>query len=107
MKSLALFLAAALVSFSAQAYQDGTYICSSPTLQLTYKISTVNLNGVSVPHLDITKKYFKNTTDPTSVNKTYKIQGFATVYKTDTGTETLAIGNMALDTTSGRVSCGN
>jgi hypothetical protein len=109
MKSLALFLGAALVSFSAQAYQDGTYVCGSPvsSLELTYKISTVSLNGVSVPHLDITKKYYKKPSDPNSVDKTYQIQGFATVYKTDSATETLVIGNITLDTSSGRVNCNN
>ncbi|MEQ1722822.1 MAG: hypothetical protein ABL930_06570 [Pseudobdellovibrio sp.] len=109
MKSLALFLTTALVSFSAQAYQDGTYVCGSQasSLEFTYKISTITVGGVALPHLDITKKYFKKPTDPNSVDKTYQIQGFATVYKTDAGNETLVIGNITLDTTTGRVNCSN
>ncbi|MBY0554822.1 hypothetical protein K2P97_09850 [bacterium] len=106
MKSL-LLSALALASISSAAYQDGTYNCGSKAtyLEFTYKISTVTSNGISMPHLDITKKYYKKPSDPNSVDKTYNIQGFATVFKTDAGDETLVLGNLAIDTTTGRPSC--
>lgn len=106
MKSL-LLSALTLASVSASAYQDGTYNCGSKAnyLEYTYKITTVTSNGVALPHLDITKKYYKKPTDPNSVDKTYFIQGLATVFKTDAGDETLVLGNMTVDTTTGRPSC--
>lgn len=106
MKSLLLSVLT-LASVSASAYQDGVYHCGSKAnyLEFTYKISTVTSNGISIPHLDITKKYYKKPTDPNSSDKTYQIQGLATVFKTDAGDETLVLGNITIDTTTGRPSC--
>ncbi len=108
MKNLILVFTFCAASLSSYAYQDGEYTCGNRDkfFEITYKITTLNLNGSSLPMLNITKKYYKNPAEPNSVEKTYHIDGMATVYSDESGQETLTLGNIAVDVSNGgRPSC--
>lgn len=106
MKS-SLLLSILFLSLSSYAVQDGTYNCGNRAdlFEITYKIKTLNVNGIDLPHLDITKNYYKKPTEPNSVDKTYQIKGVATVFTNEEGRETLVLGNIAVDLTAGRITC--
>lgn len=108
MKTLLIFASFLFVSLNIWAYQDGEYTCGNRDkfYETTYKVTTLKADGKHLPYLEITKKFFKNPAQPDSADKTYYIKGFATLFTTDLGQETLTIGSIALDLAeNGRPSC--
>lgn len=104
---LALFSSALLLSISTFAFQDGTYKCGSREnfFEATYKVTTLTVNGVKLPHFDITKNYYANPADTATKDRTFQISGIATVFNNDEGQETLILGNIMVDLTAGRITC--
>ena len=95
MKSV-LFFAIVVLTFSAQAYKAGTYVCSAENLSVTYKIKEVSVGGVAVPHLEITK---------VSGEHTNVVKGFATQFSNNAGAEILGIGALKIELQDGRPGC--
>lgn len=106
MKSL-LIAATLLLSVSALAFQEGTYTCGSraDSFEAIYKVTALTIEGTALPHLEITKNYFKSPTDPASKDHSFKISGIATVFTNNEGVETLVLGNTMVDLTAGRITC--
>ena len=103
MKSFLTLLVTLTLSVSALAFTDGEYTCGSKSdkFQYTYKITTLAINGIALPHLDITKAYSPDNAQ----DKAYTIKGVATQFTNDEGQEILVLGNITLELTSGRPSC--
>lgn len=95
------------LSLTSFAFEDGTYTCGSRTdfFEVTYKVKTLTVDGISLPHLDITKSFYKQPTDPTSKDRTFNIKGIATLFINDEGQEGLGLGNVIVDLTAGRIVC--
>lgn len=102
MKSI-ISLIALTLGLSAQAYQTGTYECGNDKFNFKYTIKTLGTGDVTVPHLDVEKTY--KATDSTP-EKNYRIRGVATHFTNDEGKEVLVLGNITLELTNGRPSCG-
>lgn len=104
---LTLILTTLLLSLSSYAFQDGTYTCGSRAnfFEATYKIKTLSVDGIALPHLDIINNYYKKPTDPDSKESSYQIKGIATVFTNNEGRETLVLGNVTIDLTEGRITC--
>lgn len=96
-----------LFSSLSFAYEDGTYHCGKREnlFESTYTIKTLTVDGISLPHLNITKTYYRNPENPNSQDKTYNIKGVATVFTDENGKETLALGSLTIDLEAGRVNC--
>lgn len=105
MKFAIALLAGLTMSASVYAVQDGVYNCASKdgSLQITYKVTTVVTNGISLPFLEVTKKFEASGATP----KIYTIKGIATEYTTTNGASSLGLGNMSIALTDGRPSCAN
>lgn len=104
---LSLLLSVLFFTLSSYAIQDGTYTCGSRAnfFDITYKVKTLSVEGIDLPHLEITKNYYKKPTDPKSADKTYLIKGIANVFTNEDGVETLVLGNIAVELTAGRITC--
>lgn len=103
MKSFLALLASLTLSVSALAFTDGEYTCGTKTdkFQTTYKITTLDMNGLNLPHLEVTS--IQRLQD--SPEKTYNIKGIATQFNNDQGEEILVLGNITLGLTGGRPGC--
>lgn len=103
----AITIAALLLTTNVYAFEEGTYNCGSreKRYEATYTVKTINVDGIKLPHLDVTKTYYKNPEDQNSKDRTYNIQGIANRYTDDTGSEVLVMGNMTLELEAGRINC--
>ena len=102
MKSI-ITTAVVLFGLSANAYEPGTYVCRSEKLNFTFVIKTIDVGNVTTPYLDVTKTFKATDTTP---EKTYRIRGIPTHFTNDEGKEVLVLGNINLELTNGRPSCG-
>lgn len=104
---LLLLLTTFLVSVSGFAYEDGTYNCGNrENFQVNiYKVKTLTIDGIQLPHLEVTRHFYKNPNDPKSEDRTYHIQGIANHYTADNDHEVLMLGNMTIELESGRIDC--
>lgn len=104
---LFITITALLFSIAAFAVEDGTYTCGSRAdlHEATYKVKTLNLDGVQIYHLDITRHMYKNPNLPNSEDRMYKINGVANQFTDDKGTEVLVLANLTLNLENGRISC--
>ncbi len=96
-----LTLALFLLSPSAFAnYVDGTYSCKNPNKDLpdnVYRIQTIQVGGINLPTVDISRFYKKgNETD------TIFIKGIASLHTTtSTKTTSLRLGSVVLEFVDG------
>jgi hypothetical protein len=102
MKSALVFVVGLLLSISVFAVQDGEYRCSSKdkTDQVTYKINTLTVSGLSLTVMEVTRV----TTDEDGT-KTYAVKGVANQFTNDKGEEILTLGNHVVELVAGRPSC--
>lgn len=93
MKSI-LALALILFSLNAFAYKDGTYTCKNGQglPSNVYVIKTVDVGGVQLPYLELTRHFHKNL-DPNAPVVTVHSKGFAMVSSID-GNDTLMLGSL-------------
>ena len=88
-----------LISFSAAAYKDGTYNCKNRSAKLpdnVYKIQTLNVGGVSIPHVEVTLYFFSVPRDENSTIVDAHLKGLATVSSSAKDTETLQVAALNL-----------
>jgi hypothetical protein len=107
MKSAIAFLSMALLTLSAQAYKEGTYNCRSTNGQYesVFKITTLNLNGVALPYLEVSRISHKIADEPNSQETAYYIKGIANHFSDGTGSESLAIAAVTVQLEAGRPAC--
>lgn len=107
MKLVIAFLATALLAVSAQAYKEGTYNCRTKDglYETVFKITTLNLNGVAVPFLDVTRITHKDPNDAHSEESVYKIKGVADQFLDNKGNETLAVAAVRVELQAGQPGC--
>jgi len=105
MKWLLILTTALLFSLSSWAFVDGEYTCGSRAEEFlyTYKITTLTINGVDLPYLEVTNTIFSQDGTP---DKTHTVKGFPTHLTNSAGEEMLLLGNVNLNLTAGRPSCG-
>jgi|GEM_PF-3278253 len=105
--SILVSLLLSLCSYSALAFDEGTYTCGSRAdfHEAIYKITTLTVNGVSLPYLEITNNYYKKPTDPNSKNHTYQAKGIANHFIDDEVSEFLILGHFTLKLTNGKIIC--
>lgn len=96
MKSI-LALALTLFSVSAFAYKDGTYTCknSQGLPSNVYVIKTLDVGGVQLPYLELTRHFHKNL-DPNAPVQTIFTKGFAMVSSLE-GNDILMIGALRIE----------
>ncbi len=96
------FVALALLSSSALAYQNGTYRCPQRTPGLPqdiYVVRTIELaEGAYAPFVDA----FRHVGTPPEVRQ-YRVWGMATVHVSPDGSEVLQIANLNLSFENGRM----
>lgn len=105
MKFILALLAFGL-STSAMAYQTGTYTCknSEKTLEPdVYKITDKDIDGVTVPFVEVTRHFLSDSTDPNSPARTSTVRGLATVSSINDNTEFLMVGNLRLEFDNGQL----
>lgn len=104
---LSALLTTILVSVSGFAFQDGTYNCGSREnfQENIYKVKTLTIDGIQLPHLDVTRHFYKDPNDPKSEDRTYHVQGIANHYTDNNTHEVLMLGNMTIELESGKINC--
>lgn len=101
----ALFSLVLLFSASnAWAYPTGTFSCRNleGLPNNTYKIQQIDLGGVTVPHVEVTR-YYKTGSETPPVIEEVKITGIATVSK-NSSSENLMIASLRLEFVNGALS---
>lgn len=94
MKQIFAMAIISLLSFSASAYQDGTYSCKNKNLKIpdnVYKVHTVNIGGISVPHIEATIYFSMNEGSSNPKIEVSRLQGFASVGSNNKGTDILML----------------
>ena len=89
-----ILLALAFVSPSAFAYTTGDYTCKSKNLDSTYSVSDLNVTGVELPYVVITRNFAEGTSAV--------IKGIATVSQTN-NEEILTVGAAKLAFVNGSI----
>lgn len=87
-----------MISSFAFAFQPGEYNCGNSENQYSYKIKSLDLNGTSVPYLEV---------NSAEAGKTHTIKGIATQFTNSEGYDVLVLGNVTLELHAGRPTCGN
>jgi hypothetical protein len=97
------FLLLALVALTPPAfatYQDGTYNCKNPAKDLPdniFRIQTTNVNGLSLPTVEVTRYYKKG-----EGMDTVSIKGLASLHSTSsTNTTLIRVGSLVLEFVNG------
>jgi hypothetical protein len=94
------------LSASAMAYQTGTYTCKNREKTLppdVYKITDKDIDGTTVPYVEITRHFLADATDPGSAQRTSSVRGLATVSSINENTEFLMLGNLRLEFDNGQL----
>lgn len=107
MKSIFAFICITALAYSAQAFKDGIYSCRNEKagLEISYKIKSLTVGGVTMPHLEVTQTYEKNPNDPNGGPVVYVAKGLATQFVDNAGGEMLALGAMRIELKEGRPAC--